>query len=57
MGSGGAGALAVWAATAWSLREGRLGDNKLLEHDADGFGRGELQVRMGERLVAAKTKD
>jgi hypothetical protein len=27
MGSGGAGTLAVWASTAWSLCEGRLGDN------------------------------
>jgi hypothetical protein len=28
MGTGGADALAVWASTAWSLCEGRLGDNK-----------------------------
>jgi hypothetical protein len=28
MGSVGTGALAVWASTAWSLCEGRLGDRK-----------------------------
>jgi hypothetical protein len=30
MGSGGAGDLAVWASAAWSLCEGRLGENKSL---------------------------